>query len=82
MPHIDDVDFQKEAYTMLGLLQRIAPTGKEQRQIAEVYNQMRDDGLTWREVLVNLANILSNGLEHGNWPWTQSPLSDATKARV
>lgn len=60
-------DERKVAYDMLSIAQRYAPTGKEQNQLSEIFNSIPDD----RDKILTMAGILTDGLRHGNWPWTQ-----------
>jgi hypothetical protein len=63
-------DDRENAYKMLGILQSYAPTGKEQQQLADIYNGCLADG--HRRTVQVFAGILHTGLTYGNWPWTSS----------
>lgn len=60
---------QKISYLMLGILQRYAPTGVEQRELSEMYAEMQRDGLTEDQIVAGFAGALVDGLTDGNWPW-------------
>ena len=57
-------------YDLLTILQHFAPKGEDQAFCAHLYNEMHKDGCTSREIEINLVGMLSDGLKHGNWPWT------------
>jgi hypothetical protein len=69
-PTTDHLIGLPNSYWLLGILQSHAPTGKEQAQLTDLYNQMRADGVDEVDLQEQLAGILLDGLRHGNWPWT------------
>lgn len=72
-----------KAYQLLGILQSYAPTGKEQYEVSKWYNRLRETIQTdlfcdtaleiEAEIEKALINILADGVNHGNWPWIETP---------
>jgi Asp-tRNA(Asn)/Glu-tRNA(Gln) amidotransferase B subunit len=67
----DDVNYRSEAYILLGMLQRIAPTGRAQQQCADMYNEALKHTGDNKELAKIMANSLADGLNYGNWPWVE-----------
>jgi hypothetical protein len=61
------------AQKLLAVLQDYAPTGSAQAKCGELIGEMFKDGLTTREIDATLAGYISDGIRHGNWPWTEKP---------
>jgi hypothetical protein len=59
------------AQKLLAVLQDYAPTGSAQARCGELIGEMFKDGLTTREIDATLAGYISDGIRHGNWPWTR-----------
>lgn len=57
------------AFELKLTLARIAPEGEPQIVLTKISNQMCANGLTAREKAREWANMLTDGLNHGNWPW-------------
>ena len=55
----------EDSYVILGLLQKRAPNGTEQKKLANEYNKIptEEDRLRWT------VTSLVDGILHGNWPW-------------
>lgn len=62
---------REHCLAVLAILQDYAPTGKEQVEMATFLNDLVNDqrGYT-HTVLRDLTWTLSDGLTHGDWPWT------------
>lgn len=61
---------QQNAYRLLTIIQGHAEIGSQQMAVAAVYNKALADGASYQELTATMATILSDGLNHGNWPWT------------
>lgn len=63
-------DIESAAYQMLGLCQRLCPTGKEQAAFTWFYNNMTqcEDNYSDAERVKELTLALCDGLQYGNWP--------------
>jgi hypothetical protein len=46
----------------------LAPNGKVQASISSGLNRMRADGMISELILIQLMNMMLDGLRHGNWP--------------
>jgi hypothetical protein len=57
------------SYVLLGLLLDYAPDAAAQILVTEMYNEMKAAGETDQVFETNLINSLSDGINHGNWPW-------------
>jgi hypothetical protein len=53
---------------MLSAAMEVAPDGPTQTAIARVRGQMEDAGESAKKVTLALAQIVVDGLQHGNWP--------------
>ena len=58
------------SYKLMSIVQDFAPTGAEQNNIAKLYNEAQENGMHERVLCQMFANILADGLNNGNWPWT------------
>jgi len=66
---------------LVGILQFYAPTGAEQALVSQMVWDMFQDIETGgdRQVVIRkLVGVLHDGLQHGNWPWTQYTVTDPT----
>jgi len=55
---------------LLGILQSLAPTGKEQQKLANGYNEAVADNSTPAGGALFLTSMLYLGLVYESWPWT------------
>lgn len=62
-------------YNLLGVLQSYAPTIREQTQCAVIYHKMESAGESDTSIETALAQMISDGLTHGNWPWVIAGLT-------
>lgn len=70
---------KSNGYALLGVLQAYAPNGPAQQLCTNMVHKAQADGASDKEVEQMLANAISDGLTHGNWPWAQV-FGPATKA--
>lgn len=59
------------AYILLGVLQSYAPDGEAQATCARFYWNIHKNGTSQKEVVTALAEAISEGLRHNNWPWSE-----------
>lgn len=59
------------SYRLLSVLQDYAPNGQAQEVCSQMYNKAIDDAASKEELDSMLATMLSDGLNHGNWPWVR-----------
>lgn len=57
------------SYTLLGILHSYTSNEQQSAIVNEMYDEMRISGMSARDIELNLARTLHDGLEHGNWPW-------------
>lgn len=58
---------------LLAMLQDHAPDGAAQQRCTTLVWEAERDGATPADVEKMLVTALSDGLNHGNWPWAESP---------
>jgi len=56
-------------YLLLSIIQSYAPSGAAQQLMSDIHNKMIQKGNDDKTIILYLANTLSDGLTHGNWPW-------------
>ena len=54
-------------YDLLGAVLQFAPNGTVQQAITNTHRSMQAAGESEKEIALTLANILADGLGHGNW---------------
>lgn len=67
------------AYNLLSILQKYAPSAREQYLASKWYNELRETVIKEHEfserqefeIEKTLINALADGVNHGNWPWTR-----------
>lgn len=72
---------KKLSYDLLGAAILASPTGKEQQAFSDMYNNMYRDGLSDKEVAIQLCAAILDGLRFNNWPdavTTSRIISDPT----
>lgn len=52
------------AYSLLTILQSYAPDAAAQRELSDTMNTVDS-----KQAAKVMANMLSDGLNYGNWPW-------------
>lgn len=57
---------EQTLYELLGIAQKIAPTGVEQAALAKHYNAMAGEPI--KERFTRLIGVIYDGLAYGNWP--------------
>jgi hypothetical protein len=65
------------SYYMIGILQSHAPNGPAQQLVAQVYSDMKADNFSENQMQSELAGLLKDGLDYGNWIWVLNPLPEA-----
>lgn len=68
-------EIRQQAYQILGIVQEYAPNLDAQNRVSALFNTSEASG---GDPLVTMANVLADGLNHGNWPWH---ISDTRKLR-
>lgn len=64
------------AYDMLGVCQRLSPTGREQQSFSELYNTVKAEGAPNEIIVLHLMDALSDGIRFGNWPQPQARVKE------
>lgn len=59
---------QLAPYDLLSMVLRDAPNGAVQQAISRVYGEMMAADESDKYIKITLAEILLDGLRHGNWP--------------
>jgi hypothetical protein len=74
MAVLDNID----AMQLLGMVQKLAPNGEWQNEMAIAYNEACKLGQRKRGIIF-LLDTLSDGLKYGNWPWVEYTRSEAVE---
>lgn len=67
---------KSNGYALLGILQSYAPNGPAQQHCTNMVHRAEADGASDLDIEKMLASALSDGLNHGNWPWTSRTASN------
>jgi hypothetical protein len=54
---------------LVELVCRYAPSTEDSDLVRSVYRDMVDAGIEGDELVRSIAHWLTDGLQHGNWPW-------------
>lgn len=64
-----ETEYREICHELLGILQKFAPTGKEQHKCSEEYNNLVKELGYSRELVRSLVGTIYDGVAYGNWPW-------------
>lgn len=62
---------------LLEVILQIAPDATCRAKVVKVHSDAILSGASDLELLKTLANILADGLNHGNWPWSTFPADES-----
>lgn len=64
---MDNHRYAEHVQTMLTVFNSLAPTGQTIRAVADVLHHMRKEGADDKELIIQIAYEITEGLEHRRW---------------